>query len=399
MGINTLKKICMLGKVRSTDGGDNELSPDIIMYCMSELEKQGYTPEFDGKNIYAKGTFPVLLAAHMDTWFTEPIKKIVQDGTKLSSPQGIGGDDRCGIYMVLELIKEFHCSVLLSTYEEVFESYSGSMYDFISSRYRPESLDVDYIMEFDEPGKDGVVYYEVGNRSFEKFIEEDGYFKRRDSDGQTDIRFITVAYNIAGVNIPCGYYCNHFEEEYINYDETEVSLYYARKILKRTEHKKYEYLSTGVKLSIEGDDCIHLTISSIKYTKEYDRLFRLIWYFTVCSPHDSFILEFAEGIHEIPDEAFDGHTYFLFGSLEIKQLILPHSLYFIGSKTFAGIIVEEPVILPEHIHALHNQAFCNNDDGTKEIRHTGEMLFIADHAVFEDAICVAENHDTAKEMN
>lgn len=390
MEIDTLKKICMLGKVRSTDGGDYKLSDDIIVYCMAELEKLGYTPEFDGNNIYAKGTFPVLLAAHMDTWFRNPITKIIQEGNKLSSPQGIGGDDRCGIYMVLELVKEFHCSVLLSTYEEVFDSYSGSVYDFINSEYRPKSLDVDYVMEFDEPGKDGVVYYEIGNRAFEKFIEQDGYFTRHDSDGQTDIRFITVAYNLAGVNIPCGYYCNHFEDEYINFDETEASLNVARKILKRTAHKKFDYLSSGTKLVFDDDDVVHLTLKSIKYQQEYDRVFRLLWYFTVCSPHNGVILGFAEGFHEIPDEAFPECISLDSGAVRLKQLILPHSLYFIGRKSFAGIVVDEPVILPEHIHALHNGAFCGEYQEIRTIRATGEMLFVSDDAIGDNATLIEE---------
>ena len=62
--------------------------------------------------VYAQGKFPVLLVAHMDTVHENLPTTIVHDGDIISSPNGIGGDDRCGIYMILEIIKKYHCSVL-----------------------------------------------------------------------------------------------------------------------------------------------------------------------------------------------------------------------------------------------------------------------------------------------
>ena len=63
--------------------------------------------KFKGKSIFSKGNFilvrgtaPVLLVAHLDTVHTEPVKQICasDDGNILMSPQGIGGDDRCGVF-------------------------------------------------------------------------------------------------------------------------------------------------------------------------------------------------------------------------------------------------------------------------------------------------------------
>ena len=58
-----------------------------------------------GNFILVRGTAPILLVAHLDTVHTEPVKQICasENGTILMSPQGIGGDDRCGVFALVKL--------------------------------------------------------------------------------------------------------------------------------------------------------------------------------------------------------------------------------------------------------------------------------------------------------
>ena len=74
---------------------------------------------FDGY-VFAKGTFPVLLIAHLDTVHeTAPTEFVYSsDGNEVTSPQGVGGDDRCGVYMIFEILKKVNCSVLFLEDEE-----------------------------------------------------------------------------------------------------------------------------------------------------------------------------------------------------------------------------------------------------------------------------------------
>ena len=53
-----------------------------------------------GKYLLVKGEAPVMLLAHLDTVHKERVKTICRsdNGNILMSPQGIGGDDRCGVY-------------------------------------------------------------------------------------------------------------------------------------------------------------------------------------------------------------------------------------------------------------------------------------------------------------
>ena len=64
--------------------------------------------------LYAEGTIPILLVAHLDTVHKELPRTILYDEESkiISSPEGIGGDDRAGVYILLEVLRKHNCSVL-----------------------------------------------------------------------------------------------------------------------------------------------------------------------------------------------------------------------------------------------------------------------------------------------
>lgn len=59
----------------------------------------------EGKYLLVKGEAPLLLVAHLDTVHARPVVEIVKsrDGNIWTSPQGIGGDDRCGVYALVQI--------------------------------------------------------------------------------------------------------------------------------------------------------------------------------------------------------------------------------------------------------------------------------------------------------
>ena len=73
----------------------------------AKLALIGYVQSGDGY-VYHEGTFPVLLCAHMDTVHKEIPRTLVYANGTLSSTQGIGGDDRCGIYMIFKIFRFFY---------------------------------------------------------------------------------------------------------------------------------------------------------------------------------------------------------------------------------------------------------------------------------------------------
>jgi hypothetical protein len=189
--------------------------------------------------VYAQGEFPVLLVAHLDTVHKTLPKTFKYDVIldALSSPEGIGGDDRCGVYMILQVLKHYNCSVLFCEDEEI--GGIGAQ-KFVETKLADE-LEFNYIIEFDRKGSKDAVFYNCDNPEFEKFIT-DGYYETN-YGSFSDISTIAPALGCAAVNLSCGYYNAHTQSEFVILSEMENSIQEACAILnKTTENDKFEYV-------------------------------------------------------------------------------------------------------------------------------------------------------------
>lgn len=212
---------------------------ELKTYLESRLKSTGRQVITDDGYIFSQGNVPVLLVAHLDTVHKEIPKEIFyDDNTKtLSSPQGIGGDDRCGVYMILKVLDKFNCSVLFCEDEEI--GAVGAQ-KFIDSEHI-KGLEFNYIIEFDRKGNNDAVFYDCDNIEFEDFITKE-FFKT--SWGTfSDISWLAPALGCAAVNLSCGYYKAHTVNEYIVVPEMEAIIEAACKIIARTkESDKFEYI-------------------------------------------------------------------------------------------------------------------------------------------------------------
>lgn len=169
--------------------------------------------------ILVKGEAPVLLVAHLDTVHPKPVKQICMtgDGGMLMSPQGIGGDDRCGVYALDAVYEQSEAKPwLLFTCDEEVGGIGASV--FCAKQRKgvlPKELKrLKLIIEIDRKGKDDAVYYGCGNKAFEDYITGKGF---RTSYGSfSDISYIAPELGIAAVNLSAGYYNAHTLHEYIN---------------------------------------------------------------------------------------------------------------------------------------------------------------------------------------
>ena len=185
--------------------------------------------------IYAKGSLRVLLVAHLDTVYSKPPKKINVFNNIIQSPQGIGGDDRCGVYIILKLLeKGLRPSVLFTTDEEI-GGIGASEFTF-----DVDELDVNFILQLDRRGKNDVVRYDDDNYELTRYIETFGF---KETFGTfSDISIIAPYYNISAVNLSCGYYNEHRgASEIIDFKIVKEVLSKVYKILKAPNDKKYIY--------------------------------------------------------------------------------------------------------------------------------------------------------------
>jgi hypothetical protein len=212
--------------------------PEVKAYMKKYLTSKGYKTICEDGFLYAKGTVPVLLIAHMDTVHKETCTEILVDKTKtLSSPQGIGGDDRSGIYIISEIVKELNCSVLLCEDEEIGGIGASK---FTKTKYI-DDLGVNYMIEFDRKGNNDAVFYSCDNKDFTKFITETTGFKEA-FGSFSDISTVAPAAKIAAVNLSCGYYSAHTASEYVKFNEMLNTIEVAKKLIK-TESSKFEYVA------------------------------------------------------------------------------------------------------------------------------------------------------------
>lgn len=190
--------------------------------------------------IFAKGTVPILLVAHMDTVHKELPQEIVYDNGKISSPQGIGGDDRCGIYMISKIIKKHHCSVLFTEDEEIGGVGAGKFVKHDCSK----DLSFNYAIELDRKGKNDAVFYDCDNPIFTDFITEtDDWVEAYGS--YSDICDVAPAVGCAAVNLSCGYYNAHTKDEYVMLEEMETNINKVCELISRSEDcVEFEYIES-----------------------------------------------------------------------------------------------------------------------------------------------------------
>lgn len=197
----------------------------------SEWRGFGYDVVKGDGYIYKDGTFPVLLVAHMDTVHKKPPREIIVKDGIMSSPTGIGGDDRCGIYMIEQIIKRYDCSVLLTEDEEIGCVGADK---FAKSELASELKDrFCYIIELDRRGKNDAVFYDLDNIYFEEFITEKHW--KTNFGTCSDISVIAPVLNCAAVNLSCGYYNEHTLVETINLKEMKTNIDEVCKLLCRTD--------------------------------------------------------------------------------------------------------------------------------------------------------------------
>lgn len=217
---------------------------ELIQYIIALFPQDAFTHggQGDSEWLYHRGTVPILLTAHLDTVHKQPVKTVVYSNGRMSSPEGIGGDDRCGVYMILKLLQSYDCHVLFCCGEET--GFKGS-YEWSRTwdKTSPEVADVKYIIELDRRGTNDAVYYDCDNPAFSDFIEQE--YWTLDYGSGSDISVIAPTLGIAAVNLSCGYFDEHQTKESIDLKVVENNILEIGKLIQRSladDVPQYEYI-------------------------------------------------------------------------------------------------------------------------------------------------------------
>ena len=159
--------------------------------------------------IVAVGDIPIALVAHMDTVFKCPVRNLFYDQNKnvLWSPEGLGADDRAGVFAIIQVLKTgLRPSVILTTDEE-----KGGVGAAALGEKNCPIPGLKYMIELDRRGTNDCVFYDCYNPQFTKYVEQFGFVERPGSF--SDISFLMSAWDICGVNLSIGYCDEHSVSE------------------------------------------------------------------------------------------------------------------------------------------------------------------------------------------
>jgi putative aminopeptidase FrvX len=233
--------------------GKENLMREYLVKILNEKNIDNYVDEYG--NVYAtKGSaeyFPCVVA-HIDTVHEITDFEVIEENYSLSAikpngePTGIGGDNKAGVFVCLELLNHFdNIKAAFFVSEEV-----GCLGSTLSDAEFFNN--VGYALQFDAPGNNWVTYYCDGVKLFNK--DSDFFDKVRpiledslkdftvDNLGYhpyTDVSALRKLYNFSCLNYSVGYYNMHSVYEFVLINDVDNCLKTAQKLISSLGEQLY----------------------------------------------------------------------------------------------------------------------------------------------------------------
>jgi di/tripeptidase len=162
----------------------------------------------------------------------DPLRKV---------PTGIGGDNKCGVYIALKMMLEFEVIKGAFFVEEEIGMKGSKVAD--DSFFK----DVGYAIQFDAPTRNwfsarlmGVkLWNDVFFNDLFPLLEKFGVDNITEADPFTDVLQIRKKYGLCCAVFPTGYYNQHSKDEYVIPEETEECLLLGLETVGLLGRKRY----------------------------------------------------------------------------------------------------------------------------------------------------------------
>lgn len=239
--------------------GEEELMQQFICDYLDNLEIE-YNIDDIGNIYNISYEDKPLLNAHMDTvqdLTDSKLQKFAKiRGDILSGYGVIGADDKCGIFIILELLKEMRFNFLFCVQEEV--GLMGSSY----FEKRNFFSDLPYGITLDRFGNSDIIcnYNDYGTKEFEKTLSDIGKAYGYTPDRGVLSDADNISDQISTCNLSVGYYNHHTKGEFVAVSELENALKFVRAILFSVEEnfeapdKRFTYYEHYPNYFIHGYD-------------------------------------------------------------------------------------------------------------------------------------------------
>jgi putative aminopeptidase FrvX len=225
----------------------------MVAYIKQKIEKINscrYISDNAGNLLITKGDsnlFPCY-TAHLDTVhrIRDDYSLVIENGkitaiTGNGRRCGVGGDDKCGIYICLRMLRELDtCKVALFSQEEI-GSVGASRVDLSFFN------DCSFVMTLDTPSNDDIEMTTCGvslaSSEFRDVVlpiaERFGYHYAESDAPHDGLELVERGLHISGALPSNGYYNYHQENDYTVIDDLEQSVEFCREAAKLAT-KKYE---------------------------------------------------------------------------------------------------------------------------------------------------------------
>lgn len=164
--------------------------------------------------LFAEGDIPIALVAHLDTVFADPPENVYYDPRKgvIWSPEGLGADDRAGIFSILKIVKAGYRPHIIFTTEEERGGIGAAQ--LIIKNPKCPFKELKYMIELDRAGTCDCVFYDCENDLFTEYIESFGFIEALGSF--SDISILAPHWGVAAVNLSIGYENEHSYREVLH---------------------------------------------------------------------------------------------------------------------------------------------------------------------------------------
>jgi hypothetical protein len=206
-----------------------QLSQKQLLKAMNQYLKSKYDKVIATKDyVIAVGDIPIALVAHLDTVFAEGVRNIYYDKVKnvMWSPDGLGADDRAGIYSIIQLVRMGFRPTVIFTTDEELGCLGASQ---VAKDFPIPPANIKYVIELDRRGAEDCVFYDCENQQFIDYVEEFGFVTNFGSF--SDICAICPVWKVAGVNLSIGYYNEHTHTEILHVGQMYNTIRRVQKML------------------------------------------------------------------------------------------------------------------------------------------------------------------------
>lgn len=219
-----------------------EMKKAMAQYLKAKYKNCIFTKDY----LVAIGDIPIALVAHMDTVYAKPVSDLYYDQRKgvLWSPQGLGADDRAGIFAILKILQDgYRPTVIFTTDEE-----KGGLGAAALADVQPCPIpNLKYMIQLDRRGTNDCVFYDCYCPEFVDYVESFGFVEKWGSF--SDISFLMPEWMICGVNLSVGYEDEHSYSEQLYIGPLFDTIKKVKKMLSETDIPDFEYDELNVATS------------------------------------------------------------------------------------------------------------------------------------------------------